>query len=98
MGEAAKRQALADSSDFLYFAVMDKTITATEANRSFSRILREVEAGDSFTVTSHGRTVARITAPPKPGSKEAVAEFLSWARKQPIRVVEPWTRDELYER
>lgn len=39
---------------------MEKTIAAAEANRNFSRILREVGAGDSFTVTSHGRPVARI--------------------------------------
>lgn len=77
---------------------MDKTITATQANRHFSRILREVEAGDSFTVTSHGRTVARIVSPTKPGTKEAITEFLAWARQQPVRVVGSWTRDELYER
>ncbi len=77
---------------------MEKTITATEANRQFSRILREVEAGDSFTVTSHGRSIARISAPPQPGSQEALSDFLAWARKQPVRVVGPWTREELYER
>ena len=39
---------------------MEKTIQATEANRQFSRILREVAEGDTFTVTSHGRPIARI--------------------------------------
>lgn len=36
-------------------AAMEKIIQATEANRHFSRILREVAEGDSFTRTSHGR-------------------------------------------
>ena len=77
---------------------MDKRITATEANRHFSRILREVEAGDSFTVTSHGRTVAQITPPPKPGSKDAVSKMLEELEKLPRITVGPWTREELYER
>ena len=33
---------------------------AAEANRNFSRVLREVTEGRSYLVTSHGRPVARI--------------------------------------
>ena len=39
---------------------MDRPISTTEANRSFSRLLREVQDGQSYVVTSHGRPVARI--------------------------------------
>ncbi len=39
---------------------MDKPIAAAEANRQFSRILRDVQGGDSFVVTARGRPVARI--------------------------------------
>lgn len=77
---------------------MDKTISATEANRHFSRILREVEAGDSFTVTSHGRTVARIAPAPELGSAEAVSRMVEKLKTLPRITVGPWTREELYER
>lgn len=36
----------------------DGTVTATEANRQFSRLLREVEAGGRITITKDGRPVA----------------------------------------
>ena len=75
-----------------------KTITATEANRRFSRVLREVAGGTTYTVTSHGREVARIQPPAQPGSGEAVGELLAWARAREPIVVGPWTREELYER
>lgn len=39
---------------------MDQTVSAAEANRSFSRLLREVREGQSFTITAHGRAVARL--------------------------------------
>lgn len=39
---------------------MDQTISAAAANRQFSRILRGVQEGRSFLVTSHGKPVARI--------------------------------------
>jgi len=39
---------------------MDETISAAAANRQFSRILRGVQEGRSFLVTSHGKPVARI--------------------------------------
>ena len=35
-------------------------IHATEANRQFSRMLREVGEGQSYTITSHGRPVAKL--------------------------------------
>jgi predicted nucleic acid-binding protein len=34
---------------------MEKSIAAADANRRFSRLLREVQAGDSFVVTARGR-------------------------------------------
>lgn len=40
--------------------VMDQAISAAEANRSFSRLLREVREGRSYVVTAHGKPVARI--------------------------------------
>ena len=40
---------------------MERTITATEANRDFSRIFREVASGESYVVTAHGKPLVRIT-------------------------------------
>jgi prevent-host-death family protein len=39
---------------------MDQAISATEANRNFSHLLREVRGGRSYVVTAHGKRVARI--------------------------------------
>lgn len=78
---------------------MHESITAADANRNFSSILRRVREGETFVVTSHGRPVARII--PADGddrareiSRQALLQRL---RSQPIIKVEPWTRDELYE-
>jgi prevent-host-death family protein len=37
-----------------------KTVTAAEANRQFSKLLREVRAGETVLVTWHGEPVATI--------------------------------------
>lgn len=39
---------------------MEEVVSATDANRKFSLILRGVRDGKSYVVTSHGRPVARI--------------------------------------
>ena len=38
---------------------MDKSVSAADANRRFSELLRTVKKGRSVIVTSHGRTVRR---------------------------------------
>ena len=78
---------------------MSETITATEANREFSRILREVRDGKTYVITSHGQPVARLapTAEDELAREEARRQLFERLRSQPPRTVEPWTRDELYE-
>jgi prevent-host-death family protein len=80
---------------------MDKTISAAEANRQFSRVLREVrEEGATYTVTSHGEPVARITPPSKPTAEEralAKERLLARLRSQPALNLGPWSRDEAYD-
>jgi prevent-host-death family protein len=39
---------------------MDETISAADANRKFSLLLRGVREGRSYVVTSHGKPVARL--------------------------------------
>jgi prevent-host-death family protein len=38
----------------------EKTVALREANQSFARIVREVEAGAAFTITRNGAPVARL--------------------------------------
>lgn len=38
--------------------MLDHTVNATEANRQFSRLLREVQDGGRITITKEGRPVA----------------------------------------
>ncbi|MBR0675003.1 MAG: type II toxin-antitoxin system prevent-host-death family antitoxin [Acetobacteraceae bacterium] len=80
---------------------MDEIISATEANRSFSHLLRRVrEEGKAFTVTSHGERVARLL-PCQSGDADRQAAREALLRRlteQPVMDVGRWTRDELYER
>lgn len=82
---------------------MDTIVTASEANRNFSEVLRKVEHGESIAVTRHGRTVARIV----PVTTQDAERDLRAARRQAyldraagrsVTEIGPWSRDELYER
>lgn len=50
----------------------DGHVTATEANRNFSRVLRDVEGGARVTITKDGRPVAVLlpTDTPDTGARE----------------------------
>jgi prevent-host-death family protein len=70
-----------------------------EANRQFSRILRDVRAGDSFVVTARGRPIARIVPvgeadPARVAARDALLRHLA---SQPARESGRWLRDELYD-
>lgn len=39
---------------------MQSTVSAADANRRFSELLRTVKKGGSIIVTSHGKPVAKI--------------------------------------
>jgi prevent-host-death family protein len=77
---------------------MEKAISAAEANRKFSQVLREVREGQSYVVTSHGKPVARIAPVQETRSEQAKDRLLRRLRAQPARNIGRWTRDELYER
>ena len=82
---------------------MEETVSATEANRDFSRILRGVREGTTYIVTSHDRPVARISPvvePPRVPARvraAAHAALMEHHRSQPVMDIGPWTRDELYD-
>lgn len=76
---------------------MDHLISASEANQRFSELLREVAAGESFTVTSRGRPVARVLPVEQHDQQRKIKQLLAYVRKRPIRHAGPWTREDLYE-
>lgn len=78
---------------------MEEAISAADANRRFSLLLRGVREGHGYVVTSHGRPVARIVPV---GQHEGVATgarsaLLSRLEQQPVIDAGRWRRDELYE-
>jgi prevent-host-death family protein len=79
------------------------TISAAEANRQFSSLLRQVSQGETVTVLSHGRPVATIS--PAADAREldhdrakARARLLARLNGEPVMDDRNWTRAELYER
>lgn len=78
---------------------MDEAVSAADANRNFSSILRSVREGQSFVVTSHGRPVARIVPANKFEDTSSAGRAALFARleSQPVTDIGRWTRDELYD-
>ena len=78
---------------------MEKAISAADANRRFSEVLRHVKDGQSYVVTSHGRPVARIAPVVEQENTMAQARSSLIRRLRSERVVNigKWKRDELYE-
>lgn len=83
---------------------MSESISAADANRSFSRLLRGVrEEGATYIVTAHGKPVAKIVpyeADDDDRTSEAAREaLLKRLASQPVLNIErTWSRDDLYER
>lgn len=76
---------------------MSETVTAADANRQFSQILRKVREGKSYVVTSHGKPVARIMPMEQIDREKAREALIARLRSQPAQNSGPWTRDELYD-
>ncbi len=82
---------------------MEKSVSAADANRRFSDLLRGVRKGRSYVVTSHGRPVAKLV-PAETDERNAAAArtaLLARLKSQPAaqddKARKRWTRDELYE-
>jgi len=78
---------------------MNKRVSASEANRHFSRILKGVTRGNAVTLTSHGKVVARIepASDQDEARQQAWTELLAELRNKPAIDIGRWTRDELYD-
>jgi prevent-host-death family protein len=78
---------------------MEKAISAADANRKFSQLLRDVREGQSYVVTSHGRAVARIAPVHEDttSASKALSSLLGRLRAEQVVKIGRWNRDELYE-
>ena len=82
---------------------MEKSVSAADANRKFSELLRGVRKGRSYIVTSHGEPVAKLVPAEQDARIFAGARSALLARLKAQRAVQGakarkrWTRDELYE-
>lgn len=78
---------------------MERLVSAADANRKFSKLLRAVREGESYVVTSHGRAVARIVPPERDSrvTRGARTALLKRLRSEPVVKIGRWSRDDLYE-
>ena len=79
---------------------MASSVSAADANRDFSKLLRTVRNGATVVITNHGKPVAKIIPFTTEDRVRAAAKKILMARlrEQPVMNIGPWTRDELYER
>jgi prevent-host-death family protein len=78
---------------------MEKVVSAADANRKFSKLLRTVREGHSYLITSHGKAVAKIVPAAESGgvTRGARAALVRRLQSEPVVRVGRWSRDELYE-
>ena len=78
---------------------MNKSVSAADANRRFSELLRTVKKGRSVVVTSHGKPVAKISPVVEDDRAAQGARSALFDRLRRERVVNAgrWKRDELYD-
>ena len=76
---------------------MDRAISASEANQHFSELLRDVAEGESFTVMSRGRAVARVLPVDRRQEQRSIGQLLAFVASLPVRHSGQWSRDDLYE-
>ncbi len=78
-----------------------KTVSAREANQSFSKLLAEVAAGDEVVITRRGRPVAKLSPYAEETSPEraaAVERMVKLMREGVDLGGLRATRDEMHER
>jgi len=74
---------------------MDKSITLADAKAHLSALINEAEEGAEFTVTRHGRPVARIVGAPRGVSR--TAGDWQWHGSYDKSIFAPMTDDEARE-
>lgn len=77
-----------------------KTISAAEANRHFSNLLRDASTGANITILSHGEPVAVLGPATVDHGHHKAARFrlLERLRSQQLSGERNWIRSDLYEK
>lgn len=80
---------------------MERLITATEANQRFSEMLRDVQSGESFVVTSRGKPVAKLVPIDEAAmiaeQSKKIGALLEYVETLPRMNAGPWEREDLYD-
>ncbi|KAA2237897.1 type II toxin-antitoxin system Phd/YefM family antitoxin [Salinarimonas soli] len=78
-----------------------RRVSAADANRHVSKLMRAAMAGETVIVTDRGRPAVKIEAiRPAPGDEkpsEAFAAFLDELRSRPVLNGDRLTRDDFYD-
>jgi antitoxin (DNA-binding transcriptional repressor) of toxin-antitoxin stability system len=73
------------------------TMTETQANSDFTKIMKEIVSGNTVTILSKGRPIANITPiPQKPDKKLALKKLYDHMSTIESTGIKKWTREELY--
>jgi prevent-host-death family protein len=85
-------------------SLVERSVSAREANQQFSRILRDVEAGAEILVTRRGQPVARIVPVQASRERQLTQEQEAAHARSMERLRKGWdlgggkfNRDELYD-
>jgi prevent-host-death family protein len=76
---------------------MERAISASEANQHFSELLRDVAEGQSVTIMSRGRPVARVLPIDRQRQSRSIRGLLKFVEDLPVRHSGEWSRADLYE-
>ena len=80
---------------------MTGAVSAADANREFSALLRRVREGHAVVITSHGKPVAKLVPIASTDRIQDAARrllFVRLRRQTSRNIPRTWTRDDLYER
>lgn len=81
---------------------MERTITATDANREFSRLLNEVANGETYVVTARGKPVVKMVPvsaeeADREARKQRLTAYLKEISRRPVSNLGKITREDGYE-
>ena len=78
------------------------TVSASEANQNFSRLMSAAESGEEVVITRRGQPVVRMTSAVDDAERQrriaVFRETLEQNRKREHQIVRGWTRESLYDR
>jgi prevent-host-death family protein len=77
-----------------------RTISSTDANRSFSKLLARAAKGETIAITVRGKPVARLV--PNDDYNDVALEIrrrehLESLKERPVRDLPRFSRDEMYD-